>query len=179
MSRAENVYGDALYGLCKEENITDMVLQELQVLQSAFEATPDYLRLLSAPNISVQERCQILDECFRDKVHIYVLNFLKILTEKGFVKHFAGCVSAFQQLYDQDHNILPVTVVTAVGLTQDQCNRLAEKLSAMTGKTARLHNRVDPDCLGGVVLDYDGKRVDGSVAHRLESVREMLKNTVL
>jgi len=42
-----------------------------------------------------------------------------------------------------------------------------------------VHNRIDPECLGGVRLDYDGKRVDGSVANRLETVRNMLKNTVL
>ena len=64
-------------------------------------------------------------------------------------------------------------------LTQEQSARLADKLSGLTCKTAQLTNRVDPACLGGVRLDYDGKRVDGSVANRLESVRNLLKNTVL
>ena len=49
----------------------------------------------------------------------------------------------------------------------------------MTGKTILLANRVDPTCLGGVRLDYDGQRLDDTVSHRLDSVRELLKNTVL
>ena len=49
----------------------------------------------------------------------------------------------------------------------------------MTGKTISLTNRIDPDCLGGIRLDYDGTRMDDTVLHRLESVRKLLKNTVL
>ena len=179
MSQIGNVYGQALYGLAKEENLSDEILRQLAVLEQSFAQEPQFLRLLSAPNVAVEERCRILDDCFRDKVQVYVLNFLKILTEKGLAKSFSDCVSVYRQQYNQDHNILPVTAVTAVALTREQVERLTEKLSAITGKTAQVHNRIDPECLGGVRLDYDGKRVDGSVANRLETVRNMLKNTVL
>lgn len=179
MSQAGNVYGGALYSLCRDEGYAERVLQELEVLSTAFAQAPDFLRFLAAPNVTVQERCQVIDQSFRDHVHIYVLNFMKILTEKGMIRHFSACVGAFRSLYNQDNNILPVTAVTAIPLSQDQCARLADKLSCITGKTAQLHNRVDPQCLGGVLLDYDGKRVDGSVATRLAAIRDMLKNTVL
>ena len=179
MSQAGSVYGQALYGLAMDENLSDEVLQELTVLEQSFQAEPQFLRLLGAPNVPVEERCKILDDCFRGKVHQYVLNFLKILTEKGTVRAFSDCVRAYREQYNLDHHILPVTAVTAVPLSEEQVRRLAEKLSAITGKNAQIINRVDPDCLGGVRLDYDGKRVDGSVANRLESVRKMLKNTVL
>ncbi len=176
---SKNVYGQALYSLAIEEQLDGEILEQLTVLQKSFQEEPRFLRLLSAPNVPVQERCEILDTCFRGKVHPYVLNFLKILTEKGIIKDFSGCVEAYLRQYNQEHNILPVTAITAVPLSQEQLARLKEKLSGITGKTAQLTNRVDPACLGGVRLDYDGKRIDGSVATRLEAVRSMLKNTVL
>ena len=71
-----------------------------------------------------------------------------------------------------------MTAVTAVALTQEQHARLTEKLTQLTGKTVELENKVDPAVLGGVRLDYDGKRVDGTVQSRLDSVRDLLKNTV-
>ena len=179
MSQIGNVYGGALYSLCKEEKLSDAALQELEVLHQAFRNEPDFLRLLTVPNITVQERCRILDDCFRERVQPYVLNFMKILTEKGLMKSFSACVAHYRELYNQDHNILPVTAVTAVPLTQSQSDRLEKKLSELTGKIAQLHNCVEPSCLGGVRLDYDGMQVDGSVASRLEAVRELLKNTVL
>ncbi len=179
MSQVGSVYGHALYGLARDEGLSDAVLQELTVLEQSFREEPQFLRLLSAPNVAAHERCRILDDCFRGKVHQYVLNFLKILTEKGAVKAFPACVSSYRELYNEDHQILPVTAVTAVPLSEEQVKRLSDKLSDITGKNAQIFNRVDPACLGGVRLDYDGKRVDGSVANRLESVRNMLKNTVL
>ena len=179
MSQIGSVYGQALYSLASEENLSDTILQELTVLDQSFTQEPQFLRLLSAPNVAVEERCRILDECFRDKVSLFVLNFIKILTEKGIARSFSQCVFAYREQYNLDHNILPVTAVTAFPLSEEQVKRLTDKLSAITGKQAEVSNRIDPACLGGVRLDYDGKRVDGSVANRLETVRNMLKNTVL
>ena len=76
MSQIGNIYGQALYGLAKEENLSDVLLGELTVLEQSFREEPQFLRLLSAPNITVPERCRIIDECFRGKVHQYILNFL-------------------------------------------------------------------------------------------------------
>lgn len=179
MSQVGTVYAQALYSLTKDEACSETVLKELSVLNESFENEPEFLRLLSAPNLSKEERCGILDESFRGKVHPYVLNFLKILTEKGYMRRFADCCKAFRQLYNEDHGILEVYAYTAIGLTEDQKERLSQKLQAVTGKTIDLINRVDPGCLGGVRLDYDGKRVDDTVSHRLGSISALLKNTVL
>ena len=179
MSQVGTVYAQALYSLTKDENCSQSVLQELAVLNESFENEPKFLHLLSAPNLSKEERCGILDQSFRGKVHPYVLNFLKILTEKGYMRRFSDCCKAFRQLYNEDHGILEVFAYTAIPLTEDQKERLSQKLQAVTGKTIDLINRIDPGCLGGVRLDYDGKRVEDTVEHRLGSISALLKNTVL
>ncbi len=179
MTEAGNVYGQALYDLAKSEDLSAPILQELKALEESFSQEPEFLRLLAAHNLSKAERCGILDDTLGGKVHPYVLNFLKILTEKGYSKHFGDCCKAYRGFYNQDNGILPVTAVTAVALSPEQAEKLTAKLSAQTGKTVELTNRVDPETLGGVRLDYDGKRVDDTVAHRLDAVRGLLKNTVL
>ena len=179
MTQVGNVYGEALYDLARSEGLDAKILGELEVLNASFSQEPAYLRLLAAPNVSKEERCQILDSSFRDKAHPYVLNFLKILTEKGYPRHFSDCYNAYRVHFNADHGILPVKAVTAVALTEDQSERLREKLQTITGKTIELTNRVDPDVLGGIRLDYDGKRLDDTVSHRLETIRSMLNNTVL
>ena len=179
MTQAGSVYGEALYDLAKSEGLSHRILQELEVLAESFRREPEFLRLLSAPNVSKAERCAVLDASFEGKVHPYVLNFLKLLTEKSYARHFADCCAAYHTHYNLDNGILPVTAVTAVALTKEQADKLSAKLSALTGKKVDLMNRVDPGILGGVRLDYDGKRLDDTVSHRLVSVRNMLKNTVL
>ena len=60
-----------------------------------------------------------------------------------------------------------------------QLKKLTQKLMTITGKQIELCQHVDPNCLGGIRLDYDGKRLDDTVAHRLDAIRGVLKNTVL
>ena len=179
MSQIASTYAQALYDLAKEEDLTGEVLQQMNALQDAFREEPEYLRLMTAANLSKEERCGILDEAFRGKVQPYVLNFMKILTEKGYMGHFTDCAKAYRDAYNADHGILPVRAVTAVAMTQGQILRLTEKLEKITGKTIDLSCRIDPAVLGGVRLDYDGKRVDGTVQTRLDTVSKLLKNTVL
>ena len=179
MTQAGTVYGEALYDLADSEGLDQEILQQLKVLNEAFRAEPDFLRLLASPNLSKPERCGVLDSSFRGKLHPYVLNFLKILTEKGYMRHFSDCARAYRVAYNRDHGILPVKAVTAVPMTEDQKTRLKEKLGSITGKTIDLSCRIDPAVLGGVRLDYDGKRVDGTVQSRLDAVSKLLKNTVL
>ena len=66
-----------------------------------------------------------------------------------------------------------------MALTPEQSQKLQQKLEGFVGKTVELTNRVDPEVLGGIRLDYDGKRVDGTVRNRLDSIHRLLKNTVI
>ena len=179
MTKIGNVYGEALYSLACEQTQSDAVLQELTVLEQSFSQDPDFSRLLDAPNLSKEERCRILDDCFREKLQPYVLNFMKILAEKRYFRHFGECCAAYRACYNEDHGILPVTAVTPVPLSRSQHAALAEKLAAVTGKTIQLHNRIDESVLGGIRLDYSGIRLDDTLAHRLDDIRAKLKETVL
>ena len=179
MTEAATTYGQAMYDLAREENLSKQLLDELTALSRSFEKEPEFIRLLSSPNIPKEERVRILDDSFRGKLHPYVLNFLKVLTEKGYMKHFTGCCRVYRQQYNQDNGILPVTAYTAVELSDELRRKLTAKLSTVTGKTIELDCRIDPETLGGVRLDFDGKQVDGTVRRRLEDIRGLLKNTVL
>ena len=179
MTEIANVYGGALYDLAKDENLTEKIGDQLTTLDQAFAQEPAFIGLLSSASLTKPERVQVIEDSFRSNFHPYVLNFMKILTEKGYIRHFSGCCKVYRDRYNTDKGILPVTAVTAVPLSDVLREKLADKLSTITGKQIELTCKVDPDCLGGVRLDYDGKRLDDTVSHRLDSVRGLLKNTVL
>ena len=179
MTEVGSVYGESLYELAKDENLAKLIGEQAAVLQQSFQQEPDFIRLLSSPNLTKAELCQILDDSFRDKVHPYLLNFMKILTEKGYMRYFCDCCDAYTARYDQDNGILRVNAVTAVALTAEQADKLTQKLSRITGKEIALRNRIDPAVLGGIRLDYDGQRLDDTVSHRLDAIRDLLNKTVL
>ncbi len=179
MTEVGSVYGESLYELARDESLAQTIGQQLEAMQESFRQESDFVKLLASPSLTKMERCQILDDSFRGKVHAYLLNFMKILTERGYIRYFSDCCDAYTQRYNQDNGILPVTAVTAVALSAAQAEQLTQKLNQITGKQIALRNRIDPSVYGGVRLDYDGQRLDDTVSHRMDAIRDLLNKTVL
>ena len=114
MTEIARMYGGSLYDLAAEEGLETRILGELDEVSAILKGDPEYLHLLSIPSIPKKERCALLDEAFRGKVHLYVLNFLKILCEKGTLRELSGCARAYRIRYNQAHGIVPKTIVKSV-----------------------------------------------------------------
>ena len=180
MTELAKRYGGSLYELAAEENLTDELLQQLRTAVNSIEAEPQYLRLLSTPSVPKKERCALLDEALAPGgVHRYLLNFLKLLCEEDLLGELPGCLRAYQDRYNVDHNILEVTAVSAIALTAPSREKLLAKLQKMTGKNIVLTETVDPAVLGGLRLDMDGTRLDGTVQRHLERLRTEIDGAVL
>ena len=108
-----------------------------------------------------------------------MVNFLKLLCEENLLAELPGCVRAYRDRYNADHGITEVTVVSAVPLNDTSREKLLAKLQEMTGKTVRLTAKVDPSILGGLRLDLNGTRLDGTVQRRLERLRDSIGSVVL
>ena len=171
MTEIARMYGGSLYDLAAEEGLETRILDELDEAAKLIRDDPEYLRLLSTPSIPKKERCALLDEAFRGQVHLYVLNFLKILCENGTLRELPGCARAYRIRYNAAHGILEATAVSAVPLTEPQRAALHAKLESLTGKTIDLKTKVDAKVLGGIRLDIEGTELDGTVQNRLTSLR--------
>ena len=179
MTETAKMYGGSLYDLAAEEGLETRILGELDEVQKLLKQNPDYLRLLSTPSIPKKERCGLLDEALRGQVHLYVLNFLKILCEKGTLRELSGCARAYRIRYNQAHGILEATAVSAVPLTEQQRAALHAKLESLTGKTIDLKTKVDAKVLGGIRLDIEGTELDGTVQNRLAALRRDIASVTL
>lgn len=179
MTELAKLYGESLYDLAAEETLEVRILEELDGAAACIKAEPDYLRLLSTPSLPKEERCGLLDEAFGGGVHPYVVNFLKLLCREGALRELPGCAAAYRKRYNKAHGILEVTAVSAVALPAEKQAKLREKLAAMTGKTIDLTVKVDPSVLGGLRLDLDGTRLDGTVRRRLDAIRTDIGSAVL
>ena len=174
MTETAKMYGGSLYDLAAEEGLESRILEELDAAAALLRDDPEYLHLLSIPSIPKKERCGLLDQALRGQVHPYVLNFLKILCEKGTLRELSGCARAYRVRYNQAHGILEAVAVSAVPMTEQQTARLHEKLEAVTGRQIDLKTKVDPAVLGGIRLDLEGTELDGTVKNRLASLRRSI-----
>ena len=103
MTETARMYGGSLYDLAAEEGLDERILGELDGVTALLNGDAEYLHLLSIPK---KERCALLDEAFRGQVHLYVLNFMKLLCEKGALRELPGCARAYRLRYNEAHGIL-------------------------------------------------------------------------
>ena len=128
------MYGGSLYDLAAEEGLDERILGELDGVTALLNGDAEYLHLLSIPSIPKKERCALLDEAFRGQVHLYVLNFMKLLCEKGALRELPGCARAYRLRYNEAHGILEATAVSAVPLAAEQIRRNTVTNTKPSGK---------------------------------------------
>ena len=179
MSVAGDLYGQSLYDLAAEENLTDEILGEMGAVKEILKENPDYVTLLSEPSIPKHERLQLVDQAFGGSIQPYLMNFIKILIEKGLVREFSACHKRFRKSYNEEHGIAEALVTTAIKLDDSQLAKLKEKLEKVSGKKILLEQKTDPDVLGGVRVDLEGQLFDGTVKGRLSELRRRVDETVI
>ena len=171
-------YGKALFELSQEAGEDKRVQGELELVRRALREQPQYMTLLDTPAVQTEEKLGLLKQAFGG-VQPLLLNFLCLLCEKRAYYQFAACAEAFDACYDEAHNLLRATAITAVPMQERQKTALREKLAHITGKTVLLTNRTDPALVGGITLRYGGVQLDDSIRARLDKLRRSLSETIV
>ncbi|MBE5860345.1 MAG: ATP synthase F1 subunit delta [Butyrivibrio sp.] len=179
MTKAGDLYGQSLYDLALSENLTDDILGQMESVKEIFKENPDYITLLSEPSIPKKERLKLVDEAFDGQLQPYLLNFIKILVERGLLRQFSACSRRFRESYNKDHGIAEAIVTSAITLNDSQIDALKHKLESITGKKILLSQKTDASVLGGIRVDIEGKLFDGTVQGRLDELRKKVDETVM
>lgn len=166
--------GAAFHALAVEEGAERELLLDLKRVARAFEENPDYVKILDSPRIERGDLTRVLNEDFTGRVNRYTINFIKILCQKRMAHNIGECLGEYEALYNKRHNIKTASVTTAKPLSGELCKRLIKKLEEKTGGRVELTNRVDEDCIGGIIIEIDGKQIDFSIKAELENLRKAL-----
>lgn len=167
-------YALSLYEVAKAENLAADMCEALGKVSEIFSEYPDYLKVLTTPSISLEDKKQTIRAVFENQVHPYLLNFLLLLTEKRRIGLIHEMAVAFRDCYYLEAGMCAVTAITAVALTDEQMEKLKDKMTSVTGKQIVLKNEVSPEVLGGVLVRIENKQIDDTVKSRLSGIATTL-----
>ena len=91
---------------------------------------------------------------------------------------FPGIEKTFRSLYNDKFKLAEITVTTSAPLSDSLRAKIAEKMSEVIGKKVTLREKVDERLIGGVVIDYESRRYDGSVKSRLDALKGELSSVI-
>jgi len=174
MTKYAKTYAGALYDLAQEEHIEEEVLKDLSSVCDMLRSMPEYLKLLSTPAISKAERKTLLEEAWMGNISQYSLNFLRLLCDGNSISEIFNCQEEFESRFNADRNIINVTVISAVKLSDKQREELLAAVEKKTGKKINLEEKIDESIIAGLKLQVEGKQYDGTVAYHLDSIAHML-----
>lgn len=179
MTQTARLYGGSLYDLAVEEKLADTILEQMQEIRDIFRENPDYVKLLSEPSLPKEERIKLIEEAFGGQAERYLVNFIKLLCERGLLGEYAGGCEAFTRRYNADHGIAEAVVTSAVALSEIQMTALREKLEKISGKKVSLVQKTDPSVLAGLRVELEGKQLDGTVQGRLSGISKKLSEIIV
>ena len=175
MAQISKEYAEALFSLACEENREEEFLASLNTVKDLLESSPEYEALLSSPGIPLGDRLSALESALADVVPEYLLSWLQLLCEKGRIGYFSECVKEYNALLAAKQMVVTARVTSAVELTDGEAAALKEKLEKISGHTVLLERSTDASLLGGLVVEIEGKVMDGSLRHRLRTVKEVME----
>lgn len=165
-------YADALFSLATETG--EDLRKDLTVVQEVFREQPGYLDLLASPGIPLSQRTEAIRQALEGRVSRTVCSFVQLLCEQGHIRLFSACADAYMEMDRAARRHVVAQVTSAIPLTEEQKDRLAGKLAALSGRQVTLECAVDPALLGGLTVHMDGNVLDGSVMHRLREMKEVM-----
>jgi F-type H+-transporting ATPase subunit delta len=149
------------------------VHEELDDFAAAVAEVPELRSVLRNPQVEPGTKAGVLEELLGDADEL-VRNFLRLTAEKGRVAEIEEIAREFDRLVAREERRLDVELTTAFELSDQEAERIVRQIGEASGRTVDATRKVDPDLIGGLVLQAGSLRVDASVRGRLERLRREL-----
>jgi F-type H+-transporting ATPase subunit delta len=149
------------------------VSEELADFAAAVRDVPELRTALRNPQLEPRTKIAVLDELVGgsdDLLH----NFLRLTAEKGRIGQIEEIAREFDRLMAREERRLDVELTTARELSDTEARELLQQIGQASGRKIEATRRVDPNLIGGFVLQAGSMRVDASVRGRLEGLRQEL-----
>jgi len=170
---AERLYARALFEAAEEQGRVEAVHRDLGEFADAVAASPELSAFLANPQVEPAAKVGVLGE-LSDGADVLVHNFLRLIAGKGRSGQILGIRDEFQALVDRAQGRVAVELTTAFELSDDEAASIVAQIEQASGRTVEATRKVDPELVGGMILQAGSLRVDASVRGRLERLRHEL-----
>ena len=173
MAVAQRMYARALYEAARERDRVDVVHDQLAELAAAMETSPELEAFLANPQLDPGAKASVLEEVTSGADPI-VRNFVRLVASKGRAGQLRAIAEEFEAIVDREQGRLNVELTTAYELDDEEEKAIVAKIEQASGRTVEATRAVDPDLIGGMILQAGSFRVDASVRGRLNRLRREL-----
>jgi F-type H+-transporting ATPase subunit delta len=171
-SRASSRYIKSLLGLAVEKGVLEEVNQDMALFARVCDENRAFLLMLKNPIIKHDKKKRILEKLFSGKVSSLTMAIFDIITRKNREPLLPEITHGFHQAYNEFKGIRDASVTTAVPLDAALRAQFDGMVKKVSGKTrVEMHEKVDPDIIGGFILNVGDQRIDASIKNKIHILK--------
>ncbi|MDQ2680580.1 MAG: ATP synthase F1 subunit delta [Candidatus Eremiobacteraeota bacterium] len=167
-------YAIAVFSLAQEQNAVAQVGQDLTTIGESILRDETSKMFFLAPIINRQEKEAVLTRAFDGKTHPIALHLLLLLVRKRREALLREIVAQYAKLEMEHRGAEPLTITSAKELSAQELRSMVQRLEELYKKKFDVNQKVDTRLIGGVRIMIGDRRIDGSVAGRLDELSRNL-----
>lgn len=160
--------------MARDSGNYEMWSDRLQFLSAAVQA-PELASVLDTPNITHQQRSELLEKVAGEKLDDNGKNFVRLLSENNRIDLLPDVAGIFEGLRAEAEGEIEAKVTSAFELQPDQSEKIAKALSARLDRKVKIVSEIDKDLIGGVIIRAGDLVIDGSVKGRLAKMNSAVQ----
>lgn len=168
-------YARALLKSATELKLEDQVYKEMQTLSRSFLEVPELRFTIDNPMLSKDNKLKLIVTACGENVGELTKKFVALVLKEDQEKTLQFMAASYITLYRQQKNIIRGSLTTAAPVSKDTEDRMRRMVESKTKGTVEFKTEVDPNIIGGFILEYDTYRMDASVKSKLNKILTELK----
>ena len=167
-------YSNALLEIAVEKNISSKVYEDLVFVCETINSNKQLQEIFYSPIISQADKTEIIEKLFSSHIERVTLDFLFLLIDANRTSALCEVLNQYEILFNENNNIVKPIIISAIELNEHQKNKIVEKLQNKMTKTILPEYQINPEIIGGLVIEIDDKTIDCSLKTKFENMKKQL-----
>lgn len=168
-------YARALLKSSTDAKIEDSVYKDMQILAKSYIDVPELRFTIDNPMLSKDIKENLLVTAAGSNVCELTKTFISLVLKEGREEIMQFMANSYITLYRKQKNVIRGKLITAAAVSDDTEQKMRQMVESNTNGTVEFETEVEPDIIGGFILEYDTYRMDASVKSKLNGILTQLK----
>jgi F-type H+-transporting ATPase subunit delta len=172
-NQAANRYAIALFDLAKEQNALDAAYQDMVTFENAVRESRELTVFLKSPIVSPDKKQEVFDRIF-STFQPLTAKFIALIVKNRREDLLPQIAADFIEMYKKERGMAEVTIVSAAKLDQSIIDGIIAKVKPVLPGQITIKEEINPDLIGGFIVRFGNTRIDASIAHQFDLLKQSL-----
>ncbi len=172
--RTAKKYSEALYDVGERQGKISDINTDLKFVAQTINSNEELENFFKNPVITLNDKKDVINQLFREKINETTINFLYILVDNGRIEILTIIADEFEKLIKEKTGITVVKAISAVEIKGYLKEKLENKIEQMIGKKVQIEYEIKPEIIAGLIVEIEGKTLDNSIRTRIKNIKKQL-----